>query len=196
MATAMAERAAAAIALEAGDAELAARRALASAAAADEVGIPVEATLSRSLAGRALARAGEPERAAAVLDRAAVALHACRAEVPRPSGLELSGWGVTSTVARAPARPSGAGVASLTERERQVADLVVARCTNPEIAAALFLSPKTVETHLRHLSQAGRHLARRGRPHHRGRTSPIRLNRQASYGRQLVVACHGTREES
>ena len=39
----------------------------------------------------------------------------------------------------------------MTEPERQVADLVVARCTNPEIAAALFLSPKTVETHLRHI---------------------------------------------
>ena len=56
MATAMAERAAATIALEAGDPQLAARRALASAAAADEVGIPVEAALSRTLAGRALAQ--------------------------------------------------------------------------------------------------------------------------------------------
>jgi DNA-binding CsgD family transcriptional regulator len=46
---------------------------------------------------------------------------------------------------------SGVGVASLTQRERQVADLVVARHTNAEIAAHLFLSPKTVETHLRHI---------------------------------------------
>jgi DNA-binding CsgD family transcriptional regulator len=42
-------------------------------------------------------------------------------------------------------------VASLTQRERQIANLVVARYTNPEIAATLFLSPKTVETHLRHI---------------------------------------------
>ena len=42
-------------------------------------------------------------------------------------------------------------MASLTERERQVARLVVDRNTNPEIAAELFLSPKTVETHIRHM---------------------------------------------
>ena len=40
---------------------------------------------------------------------------------------------------------------TLTEREMQVVDLVVDRRTNPEIAEALFLSPKTVQTHLRHI---------------------------------------------
>ncbi len=40
---------------------------------------------------------------------------------------------------------------SLTERELEVARLVVDRKTNPEIAAALFLSPKTVETHIRNM---------------------------------------------
>ena len=40
---------------------------------------------------------------------------------------------------------------SLTERELQVARLVVDRRTNPEIAHALFLSPKTVETHMRNI---------------------------------------------
>jgi len=43
------------------------------------------------------------------------------------------------------------GVESLTDREREVADLVVDRRTNSEIADALFLSLKTVETHLRHI---------------------------------------------
>jgi DNA-binding CsgD family transcriptional regulator len=45
----------------------------------------------------------------------------------------------------------GSGIASLTERELQVARLVVDRKTNPEIAAELFLSQKTVETHLRNI---------------------------------------------
>jgi DNA-binding NarL/FixJ family response regulator len=45
----------------------------------------------------------------------------------------------------------GAGVDSLTERELQVARLVVDRKTNPQIAAQLFLSQKTVETHLRNI---------------------------------------------
>jgi DNA-binding CsgD family transcriptional regulator len=42
-------------------------------------------------------------------------------------------------------------VASLTGRELEVALLVVDRRTNPEIAAELFLSIKTVETHLRNI---------------------------------------------
>ncbi len=37
------------------------------------------------------------------------------------------------------------------ERELQVARLVVDRKTNPQIAAELFLSQKTVETHIRNL---------------------------------------------
>ena len=45
----------------------------------------------------------------------------------------------------------GTGIELLTERELEVARLVVDRRTNPEIAAALFLSQKTVETHLRNI---------------------------------------------
>ena len=44
-----------------------------------------------------------------------------------------------------------AGVAALTERELQVARMIIDRRTNAEIAAALFLSPKTVESHIRNL---------------------------------------------
>ena len=47
---------------------------------------------------------------------------------------------------------SGArAVESLTERELQVASLVADGQTNPEIAATLFLSTKTVESHLRNI---------------------------------------------
>jgi len=50
-----------------------------------------------------------------------------------------------------PGSTEGSGIESLTERELQVARLVVDRRTNSEIAAELFLSQKTVETHLRNI---------------------------------------------
>ena len=50
-----------------------------------------------------------------------------------------------------PGKTDGTGIESLTQRELQVARLVVDRKTNPEIAAELFLSQKTVETHLRNI---------------------------------------------
>ena len=53
-----------------------------------------------------------------------------------------------------PRGPSGAasgGLESLSRREREVAELVTARMTNREMAAELFLSEKTVESHLRNI---------------------------------------------
>ena len=152
MATSMADRAAAVIALAAGDAAVAAERALASAAAADDVGVPVEAALSRALAGRALAQAGSREQAVAELERAAAAFHACGARRYRDAAdHELRRLGRRVHRRTQPGQGDATGVASLTEREEQVARLVVDRRTNPEIAETLFLSPKTVETHLRNI---------------------------------------------
>jgi DNA-binding CsgD family transcriptional regulator len=52
-------------------------------------------------------------------------------------------------VGRGGSRASGAaGVASLSGREREVADLVARGLTNRQIAAHLFLSEKTIEAHL------------------------------------------------
>ncbi len=151
MADSMADRAVAAVALDAGDPVRAAERALASAAAAEVVSAPVEAALSRTLAGRALARTNQHDRAVAELRRAAAELHACGALRYRAAAeRELRGLG--HRVHRRTRRGEGdRGVAALTERELQVARLVVDRRTNPEIADALFLSPKTVETHLRNI---------------------------------------------
>ncbi|MGH3118117.1 MAG: LuxR C-terminal-related transcriptional regulator, partial [Gaiellales bacterium] len=152
MAHAMADRARATIALDAGDPDLAAQRALASAAAADEVGIPVEAALSRTLAGRAVALAGETEKAVKELEHAAAELHACGALRYRNAAdqeLRRLGRHVHRRTRRGEA--DAVGVETLTEREREVARLVVDRRTNAEIAEALFLSPKTIETHMRNM---------------------------------------------
>jgi predicted ATPase/DNA-binding CsgD family transcriptional regulator len=53
--------------------------------------------------------------------------------------------------AQGTASPEPAAAAELTEREREVLRLIVAGRTNPEIATLLFVSPRTVTTHLTHL---------------------------------------------
>ena len=152
VARSMADRAHAAVALAVGRPDAAAQHALASVAAADEVGMPVDAALSRILAGRALAQAGQPERAVTELQRAADDLHACGALRYRAAAeSELRKLGRHIARRTKPGNRHGSGIESLTSREREIAQLVVDRRTNREIAETLFLSPKTVETHLRTL---------------------------------------------
>ena len=73
-----------------------------------------------------------------------------------------------SQVANAPRTPTDGG---LTPREREVLRLVVAGYTNPEIADTLFLSRRTVTTHLTRIfaklgvqgrAEAAVHAVRRG----------------------------------
>jgi ATP/maltotriose-dependent transcriptional regulator MalT len=152
MAVTWADRAAAAVDLQAGDPARATDHALASAAAADEAGAPVEAALSRTLAGVALAQAGERDRAATELQHAARAFERSGALRYRDEAeRELRKLGHRIYRRTRPGTADGIGLESLTERELQVARLVVDRKTNPEIASELFLSQKTVETHLRNI---------------------------------------------
>jgi DNA-binding NarL/FixJ family response regulator len=153
LAAALADRAAGAVALASSDSAQAAERALASAAAADDIGAPIEASLSRTLAGRALAQAGLTERAVAELQRAAETLDACGAVRYRDQAeRELRRLGRRIHRRTSPGT-AGDGVGSLTARELQVARLLVDRRTNPEIAAELFLSHRTVETHIRNIAR-------------------------------------------
>jgi DNA-binding NarL/FixJ family response regulator len=83
---------------------------------------------------------------------AAAALHACSAWRYRQGAeRELRKLGHHIHRRTRPGATDGAGIKSLTGRELQVARLVVDRKTNPQIAAELFLSQKTVETHLRNI---------------------------------------------
>ena len=109
----------------------------------EEVGDLADAAMARLLAGRALAQAGEPDRAAAELERAALAFDSFgasryRAEAER----ELRKLGRRIHRRTQPGKADESGVGSLTERELEVARLIVDRKTNPEIAAALFLSQR------------------------------------------------------
>jgi DNA-binding CsgD family transcriptional regulator len=152
LATAWADRAVAVVALHSGDTARAIDRAFASADAAQEVGAPIEGGLSRALAGRALAQAGQGDRAVTELRRAAAAFDACGALRYRESAeRELGKLGHRPHRRTRAGKADGTSIDSLTERELQVARLVVDRKTNPEIAAELFLSQKTVESHLRNI---------------------------------------------
>jgi ATP/maltotriose-dependent transcriptional regulator MalT len=151
-ADAMAHRAAAAVALQAGREATAARRALAAAAIAETLGARVEAARSRTLAGRALGQAGEARCAVAELERAVEDLDACGAVRYRQEAEhELRRLGRPVHHRTRPGRLDGTGLETLTEREAEVARLVVDRRTNPEIATELFLSVKTIETHMRNI---------------------------------------------
>jgi DNA-binding NarL/FixJ family response regulator len=152
MAGAWAERATAAVELHGGDPGRAAEHALSSAAAADSSGSPVEAALSRTLAGVALAGAEARDRASAELQHAARVFEECGALRYRDQAeRELRKLGHRIHRRTRPGAADTIGLEALTERELELARLVVDRKTNPEIASELFLSQKTVETHLRNI---------------------------------------------
>ncbi len=149
-AAAMAGLASAWLALGAGKPIDAGERATAAAELLHDAGDLFDAARARQLAGRAFAEGGDPERAVASLTEAASAFDSFgstryRDEVER----ELRKLGHRTRAHRQPG--TGDGLAALSARELEVARLVVDRKTNPEIAAELFLSQKTVETHLRNM---------------------------------------------
>jgi DNA-binding NarL/FixJ family response regulator len=152
LAKAYADRAAAAVALETADPARAAELALAAATVAEKVGNPMEAALARTLAGRALAQSGDRRRAVEQLTRAASTLDLCGAQRYRDTAeRELRRLGQQIRRRSQSSTPDGASVGSLTKRELEIARLVVDRRTNREIAELLFLSPRTVETHVRNI---------------------------------------------
>ncbi len=142
-----AARARAAVALAAGEPGVAAEQSLAAVAGFEALAAPIHAAEARVQAGRALAVTGDRGGAIAQFERAAEAFEACGASRRRDEAeRELRRLG--RTVYR---RSGASGLESLTARELEIARLVVDRQTNTQIAATLFLSKKTVETHLRNI---------------------------------------------
>ena len=137
----------AAVLLAGGDAETAAETAAKAAELADSTGNALLAGRCRVELGRALAAAGLREEAITELEEADRALSECGAvREADAAARELRGLG--KRVHRRPQTKREGGLAELSAREREVAAEVAEGKTNREIAATLFLSEKTIESHL------------------------------------------------
>ncbi len=99
------------------------------------------------MAARALAQAGERERAIAELESAEHELHARGAL----GYLEQVGKELRRLGRRGRRRSGPEAKRLLTERELEIAELVSKGRTNREIALACYLSEKTVERHISNL---------------------------------------------
>ena len=111
---------------------------------------PFIAARLRLLEGRALAAAGDRAEALRVLGEAEATLGRLGARRANDEAVrELRRLG--HRVARSRPAADGEPLGALTDREREIAALVVAGRTNREVADQLFLSPKTIEAHLRNV---------------------------------------------
>jgi ATP/maltotriose-dependent transcriptional regulator MalT len=145
--TATAVCARAAVLLAGDDAEGAVAAAREAIPLADSTGNPLLGARARALLGSALRRMGELDRAIPELEYAERTLSeagALREADAAAQELRRLGW---RGPRRARGGAGGRGLA-LTPRELEVAGLVASGKRNRQVAAALFLSEKTVESHL------------------------------------------------
>jgi ATP/maltotriose-dependent transcriptional regulator MalT len=146
--TATAVRARAAVLLAGDDPPGAARAAREAVALAGSTGNPLVGARARALLGTALGRLGDVKEAIAELGSAERTLF----ELGAKRDADAAARELRRLGARGPRRvrgtPGTRPAAGLSPREWEVATLVAAGKRNREVAAALFLSEKTVESHL------------------------------------------------
>ena len=149
---ALALRARAALLLAPGEPLEAAELALESAEMADAIGAALVAGYSREPRGPRPGRGGRTRardlRAARRPSASSTASAPMR--VRDEMRRELRKLGARAET-RGPATGEDSGIEALTKRELEIADLVTDRMTNKEIAAELFLSEKTIESHIRNI---------------------------------------------
>jgi DNA-binding CsgD family transcriptional regulator/tetratricopeptide (TPR) repeat protein len=121
-----------------GDVEAAARKAREAMTEHDRLPMPFERARSQLLLGQLQRRQRQKERSRATLHEALEAFEAM--------GTPLWADRVRAELARAEAVPTHD--LALTPSERRVAELAASGMTNKDVAAALFISPKTVEANL------------------------------------------------
>lgn len=114
---------------------------------ADHLHLVVEALWTRLDIGLALVDSDRRRAADTLRDAAALASDLGARTQQDLAEQRLRALGVR-TWRRGPSPPNGDALAPLSERELEVARLAASGASNPEIAAALFLSRKTVERHV------------------------------------------------
>ncbi len=107
----------------------------------DAAGLPWERERARLELGVAMRRARQRRDARDTLDAAEAAFATMGAD----------GWAARAAQERERISGRAASSGELTPIETQVADLVASGLPNKQVAAQLFLSPKTVESHLSHI---------------------------------------------
>ena len=109
---------------------------------------PLELAWALADLGAALRRAGRRAEAREPLRRALDLAHRCGAD----AAVAQAQTELLATGAR-PRRASLSGPAALTASERRVAEMAAEGMSNRDIAQALFVTQRTVETHLTHAFQ-------------------------------------------
>jgi DNA-binding CsgD family transcriptional regulator len=115
---------------------------------ADRLGLGIESIWARTSLARVKAGDGDTTGAEAILWQASTAAEASGATTERAHIDQLLRQLGIRTWRRGPrAKPTG-DLSVLSDREREIADLIAGGASNPDIARALFLSRKTVERHV------------------------------------------------
>ena len=114
--------------------------------------MPTPSASPRPPARRARTRPGVAAARATLGEAAFAAAWAAGRTLPlERGGRRGAAWQRPAGRGRRAARPAPAGAFGLTPRELEVLRLLVAGRSNPEIAAALFISPRTATTHVSHI---------------------------------------------
>jgi DNA-binding CsgD family transcriptional regulator len=115
---------------------------------ADRLGMGIESIWARTTLALVKAREGDTAGAETILWQASALAEATGATTERAHLDQLlRQLGIRTWRRGARARPTG-DLSVLSDREREVANLIAGGASNPDIAGALFLSRKTVERHV------------------------------------------------
>lgn len=126
-----------------GDLDAAQARFTASIEALETIGLRYDAARARCAYGQALRRAGRRRQAESVL----VSVRETFLDLGASTMVDLCDRELKSVVSQVKSAESDAGT-GLTTQESSIADLVSQGMSNKEVAATLYLSPKTVQYHL------------------------------------------------